>query len=157
MAVDTATHISGLNTALPAGGDNRKEADNNFRHIKTVLTTDLGTIGGPIVATHTELSYVSGVTSPIQSQLNTLTSAKGAISGQTWTGAHDYTGATVTVATPSSNAHAANKLYVDSVAFSSALPAVSTSSQDKAITNNGAIARWDDLSLTAQSFFLAQL
>ena len=42
---------------------------------------------------------------------------KGAIAGQTWTGTHDYTAATVTVATPSSNSQAANKVYVDSVAF----------------------------------------
>lgn len=154
MAVDTATHISGLNVLLPTGSDNRKEADNNFRHLKTVLVTDFPNIGGPVTATHTELNYVDGVTSAIQGQLD----EKGAIAGQTWTGTHDYTAATVTVATPSSNSQAANKVYVDSVAFSSALPAITTSTAGKVITNNGTTASWQDAPLvTAESFFLVQL
>lgn len=70
MAVDTATHISGLNVLLPTGSDNRKEADNNFRHLKTVLVTDFPNIGGPVTATHTELNYVDGVTSAIQTQID---------------------------------------------------------------------------------------
>lgn len=37
-----------------------------------------------------ELSYVKGVTSAIQTQIN----AKGAIAGQVWTGVHDFSGAT---------------------------------------------------------------
>ena len=51
------------------------------------------TIASLAVATYpslTELSYVKGVTSAIQTQLN----AKGAIAGQVWTGVHDFGGAT---------------------------------------------------------------
>lgn len=70
MAVDTATTISGLDTAKPAGGDSRTEADDNFRHIKTVLKNNLGGIAGNVTATHTELNYLVGVTSAIQTQLD---------------------------------------------------------------------------------------
>jgi hypothetical protein len=52
----------------------------------------------------TELTYVKGVTSAIQTQIDT----KGAIAGQVWTGAHDFGGATsvelVNDAAPTTNA-----------------------------------------------------
>ena len=70
MPVDSAAHIASLNAALPAGSDLRTEADNNFRHIKTVLVTDFPNIAGPVTATHTELNFVDGVTSAIQPQLD---------------------------------------------------------------------------------------
>lgn len=70
MAVDSATHIASLNAALPTGSDQIAEADNNFRHIKTVLVTDFPNIAGPVTATHTELNYVDGVTSAIQPQID---------------------------------------------------------------------------------------
>lgn len=70
MAVDTATHIGSLNAALPAGTEAAAELDNNLRHIKGVLVTDLAGITGPVTATHTELNFVDGVTSAIQTQLD---------------------------------------------------------------------------------------
>lgn len=156
MAVDSATTIAGFDLAKPAGGDPLAESDNNHRHIKTVLQACLPAIAGAVTASHTELSYVTGVTSAIQTQLDT----KGAKAGQVWTGAQDFTGATITVATQAlsdSSTKPASTAFVAGVAFSTSLPAISTSVQDKAITNNGAIARWDDLSLTAQTFFFFSL
>lgn len=44
-------------------------------------------------------------------------------SGNTFTGTHNFTGATVTVATPSANSHAVTKLYVDSSFATIASPA----------------------------------
>lgn len=98
MAVDSAAHISALDIAKPDGGvDPAAELDNNIRHIKTVLKTDFAAIAGAVTASHTELNYTVGLTSSAQTQINT----KGAHAGQTWTGPHNYTGATVTVATKS--------------------------------------------------------
>jgi hypothetical protein len=82
MAVDSATTIAGFDTAKPAGSDPRTEADNNFRHVKTVLKDCFPAIAGAVTASHTELSYVDGVTSAIQTQLD----AKAPIASPTLTG-----------------------------------------------------------------------
>ncbi len=82
MAVDSASHLASLNPSLPAGSDQLSEADDNFRHLKTVLTTDFPNIGGAVLASHTELNYVDNVTSPIQTQLD----AKAPIASPTFTG-----------------------------------------------------------------------
>lgn len=82
MPVDSAAHIASLNAALPTGSDLRTEADNNFRHIKTVLVTDFPNIAGPVTATHTELNFADGVTSAIQPQLD----AKAPLASPTFTG-----------------------------------------------------------------------
>lgn len=50
--------------------------------------------------TAAEIARLAGVTFPIQGQID----ARGVISGQVWTGAHDFTGATPT--TPPSSRHA---------------------------------------------------
>ena len=152
MPVESATYISQLNATYPDGANVKSEGDNHLRLIKTVLQGQWPSLGAAAVtATAAEHNYLVGVTSAIQTQLNT----KGAVAGQTWTGTHNFTGATVTVAEPSSGSHPVTKTYADGLAFSSALPSISSSTQDKAVTNNGTTARWDDLSLTAQSLFLA--
>ncbi|WP_457321628.1 hypothetical protein [Roseateles sp. P5_E11] len=82
MAVDSATTIAGFDTAKPAGSDPAAELDNNIRHVKTVIKTDLPNIGGPMTASHTELNYMVGVTSLVQTQLD----AKSPIASPTFTG-----------------------------------------------------------------------
>lgn len=72
--------------------------------------------------TATELGYISGVTSPIQTQINT----KGAIAGQVWTGAHDFTAGSIVAPTRATNDNSTNvatTAFVSQVAFQSALPA----------------------------------
>lgn len=102
MAVDSATTIAGFDTAKPDGGvDPAAELDNNLRHIKTVVKNAFPAVAGAVSASDVELSYVDGVTSNIQTQINT----KGAKAGQVWTGAQDFTGATVTVPTATLGAH----------------------------------------------------
>lgn len=94
----------------------------------------------PITASTTELNYSVGVTSGIQSQLNT----KGAIAGQTWTGTHDFTGATARAATlPAGTAttEIATTAHVASVAFTSALPG-QAGNAGKVVTTDGTNASW---------------
>lgn len=79
---DTAAHIGDLDTSYPQGSVSRKQADDIFRHIKTVLKTDFAYVTGPVTATHTELNYTDGVTSSIQTQLD----AKAPIASPTFTG-----------------------------------------------------------------------
>lgn len=79
---DTAAHIGDLDATYPPGGESRKTADNIFRHIKTVLKTDLAEIKGPVTASHTQLNYMAGVTANVQTQLD----AKAPIASPTFTG-----------------------------------------------------------------------
>ena len=70
MTVETVNYIADLNPALPAATDARSEGDDHIRNLKTALVSTLGALAGPVTATHTELNYVDGVTSNIQTQLD---------------------------------------------------------------------------------------
>lgn len=70
MTVETFTYIKTLNPDNPKGSDKIAEGDNHVRGIKTALTGSFPEVDGPVSATDVELSYVSGVTSPIQDQLD---------------------------------------------------------------------------------------
>lgn len=62
----------------------------------------------------TELSYLDGVTSAIQPQLGT----KSAKAGETYSGTHDFSGATaVSVPAPIAVGHAVNKAYADALSM----------------------------------------
>ena len=70
MAVDTALHIAQFDTANPTGATSRKEADDNFRHIKEVLKRDFANVTGAVTVTHTELNRLTGVSADVQGQLD---------------------------------------------------------------------------------------
>lgn len=75
-----------------------------MKQIKTALKQAFANVKGAVTATHTELNHTVGLTSAAQTQINT----KGAIAGQTWTGTHNYTGATITVPTQSGSDNSSN-------------------------------------------------
>jgi hypothetical protein len=100
----------------------------------------------------TEISYLNGVTSAIQTQFTNITGtlipAKGAITGQTWTGAHDYTGATLTASTQSagdSTTKVATTAFVMGTSFATALPS-QTGNSGKFVTTDGSTASWASVS-----------
>ena len=73
MALEDLTgtkYIDDLNSSNPAAGDNVSEGDDHIRGIKNVLKTTFPSIDGAITATDTELNYVDGVTSNVQTQLD---------------------------------------------------------------------------------------
>lgn len=72
MALETATYISGLVAANPLSTDPKSQGDDHLRMIKSTLLATFPNITGAVTATHTELSYVSGVTSGIQAQLTSI-------------------------------------------------------------------------------------
>lgn len=86
MSVETALYPPQLNTTLPAASDWVSEGDDHIRLTKTVIKTTFPNVAGAVSATHTQINYLSGVTSAIQAQID----AKGAIAGQTWTGTHVF-------------------------------------------------------------------
>lgn len=92
MTVETASYISQLDTTLPTAADLISEGDDHIRLTKTVLKTQFPNFGtSAVTATAAELNFSVGVTSGIQSQLN----ARAQKSGDTYTGTHNFTGATV--------------------------------------------------------------
>lgn len=145
MTVETASYISQLDPTFPASGDPKSEGDNHLRLVKTVLKTQFPNFGTAAMnATTTELNYMVGVTSLVQNQLNTLTSAKAAKAGDTYTGAHDFTGGTIAVPTATvgdATTKAASTAFVSATAFNAALPG-QTGNAKKFVTTDGTNASW---------------
>lgn len=73
MAVDTAAYIGSFDTTKPTASDPKAEGDDNLRHIKATVKASFPNVTGAVTPTHTELNYLAGVTSGVQTQLNTLT------------------------------------------------------------------------------------
>lgn len=89
MALETGSYISDLNTSNPQSTDSVSQADDHIRLIKSAVKTTFPNITGAVTKTH--------------SQINDLLEK----AGGTMTGNLTLSGA------PSSNLHAATKLYVD--------------------------------------------
>lgn len=88
----------------------------------------------------TELSYVDGLTGPIQAQLD----GKGDITGESYSGTHDFSVATIkvpTLPTGTNTTDAASTAFVNSTALSSALPG-QTGNAGKFVTTDGTTASW---------------
>ena len=116
MALETTTFINGLVVTNPTAADPKSQGDDHLRLIKSAIKNTFTAITGAIVATHTELNFVQGVTSAIQTQLN----SKGAIAGQIWTGIHDFTLATLAVPTATlgtNTTQVASTAFVTNTAF----------------------------------------
>jgi len=84
MGIETFEYIDDLNAANPTATDNVSEGDDHLRGLKTTLKNTFPNVTGAINATETELNYVDGVTSAIQTQLG---AKQATISGLTSTGA----------------------------------------------------------------------
>ena len=71
MTVESASYISQLDTTLPTAADIISEGDDHLRLTKTVLKTQFPNFGTTaIAASAAEVNYSVGVTSSIQTQLN---------------------------------------------------------------------------------------
>jgi len=69
MAIETFGFIDDLNAANPTATDNVSEGDDHIRGVKATLKSTFPNVAGAITPTETELNYVDGVTSSIQTQL----------------------------------------------------------------------------------------
>lgn len=76
MGLETSfNYPSDLSASNPASGDARSQGDDHLRGIKNVIKTTFPNITGAVSATQTELNYVAGVTSAIQTQIDTKITA----------------------------------------------------------------------------------
>lgn len=146
MPIESATYISQLNTANPTAADPKSEGDDQIRLVKTVLKAQFPNFtAAAVTPTVAEVNYLAGVTSGIQTQLNTLTGTFASYAlkaGETYSGAHNFTGATLTVAAPSATNSPVTKAYADALAFASALPSQSAAVAGLSVTTDGATATW---------------
>jgi hypothetical protein len=74
MALETATYINGLVSTNPASSDAPSAGDDHLRLIKATLLATFPNVTGAATPTHTQLNFVTGVTSAIQTQLDALAS-----------------------------------------------------------------------------------
>ena len=85
MALEDLTgtkYIDDLVATNPAAGDNVSEGDDHIRGIKNTIKLTFPNVNAAVNATPTELNYVDGVTSAIQTQLDAkLPLAGGAMTG----------------------------------------------------------------------------
>jgi len=75
MPVENAVNFEELDANFPSGNEVRKEGDDHVRLFKSVLKNvfpgiNANGFNAPIIATETELNYLQGLTSDIQSQLD---------------------------------------------------------------------------------------
>ena len=70
MALETFQYIDDLVATNPTATDNVSQGDDHIRGIKTTLKNTFPNVTGAITPTQTELNYVDGVTSAIQTQLD---------------------------------------------------------------------------------------
>lgn len=163
MGLESATYISDLNEAWPLGSDPKSTLDNHHRLTKAAIKTTFPNVTGAVTPTHTELNYVDGVTSAIQTQIDakfdkaggTITGdatisgtlgVTGALSGTTGAFSGAVTGTTATAGDNSTKF--ATTAYVQTTAFSSALPD-QTGNSGKFVTTNGTAASWGLVPLTS--------
>ncbi len=80
MGVEASySNINDLNTSWPLGTDVKSDGDAHLRGIKTAVKTTFANVTDAVTPTHTELNYVDGVTSSIQTQLDTKEASGAAV------------------------------------------------------------------------------
>lgn len=80
MGLEATTTIAGLVSSNPTNLDGLSQADDHMRLIKTVLKNIFPGVGGtgfniPITAKESEINFLVGVTSAVQTQLDSLSSS----------------------------------------------------------------------------------
>jgi hypothetical protein len=156
MALEDLTgtkYLDDLNASNPAAGDNVSEGDDHIRGIKNVLKLTFPNVDAAVNATPTELNYVDGVTSAIQTQLD----AK--VTNATHTG--DVTGATaltiavdaVDIAMLSATGTASSSTFLRGDNAWTAVDALPSQSghAGKYLTTNASAASWATLDTDANT------
>ncbi len=135
MALESpVNYISDLVSTNPVAADPKSEGDDHIRNIKTAIKASFPNVSGAVTPTHTELNYVDGVTSAIQTQIDT----KAPIASPTFTG----TPSGPTAATGTSSTQLATTEFVANTSFTTNLPA-QTGNSGKRLKTNGTNASWD--------------
>lgn len=79
MGLETVTYISDLVATNPLSSDPKSQGDDHIRAVKAAILATFPSVTGAVTATHTELNYVDGVTSNVQTQLDARAKIAGAV------------------------------------------------------------------------------
>jgi len=162
MALEDLTgtkYLDDLVATNPAAGDDVSEGDDHIRGIKNVLKTTFPSIDGAITATDTELNYVDGVTSAIQTQIDAKTTNathSGEVTGATALTIADNVvdEANLKVSNAPTNGYFLSAQSGDTGGMTwaevDALPS-QTSNSGKYLTTNGSAASWAVLDTDANT------
>jgi len=156
MALEDLTgtkYIDDLNSANPAAGDNVSEGDDHIRGIKNVLKTTFPNIDGAINATDTELNYVDGVTSSIQTQLDAKVSNATHTGDVTGSGALTIAAGAVDIAMMSATGTASSSTFLRGDNAWTAVDALPSQSghAGKYLTTDASSASWATLDTDANT------
>lgn len=136
MALPALAPPGSLDVAQPLGSQSISEGDDWIRYVQNVLKTYFPGITGIVTPTHTELNYVDGVTSLIQTQLDAK-ATMAQLDSVTATGALPLTLVTATtVAATEGNHYALTNVGLSTVT----LPAAPTAGGTVRVTPVNALA-----------------
>ena len=156
MALEDLTgtkYIDDLVATNPAAGDNVSEGDDHIRGIKNVLKTTFPSIDGAITATDTELNYVDGVTSAIQTQLDAKVSNATHTGDVTGSGALTIAAGAVDIAMMSATGTASSSTFLRGDNAWTAVDALPSQSghAGKYLTTDASSASWATLDTDANT------
>lgn len=136
MGLETGTYIDSLVATNPTSGDVKSEGDDHLRLIKSTIKATFAGVTGAVTPTHTELNFVDGVTSAIQTQMD----LKAPLNSPTLTG----TPLAPTAAADTNTTQVATTAFVTAAFIAGAYPTVSGNS-GKFLTNDGTLTAWEDI------------
>ena len=156
MALEDLTgtkYLDDLNSSNPAAGDNDSEGDDHIRGIKNVLKLTFPNIDAAVNATPTELNYVDGVTSAIQTQLDAKVSNATHTGDVTGSGALTIAAGAVDIAMLSATGTASNSTFLRGDNAWSTVDALPSQSghAGKYLTTNATTASWATLDTDANT------
>jgi hypothetical protein len=183
VALETGVYISDLVVTNPLNGDQKAQGAGHLRLLKATIKTTFPNVTGAVNPTQTELNYVVGTTSAIQTQIaNEIARATAAEALKANTASPTFTGSVVipagaTIAgfaplaspvltgTPTAptalagtnSTQLATTAFVNTTSFSAALP-LQTGNAGKFVTTDGTNASWVSPAVTlgANTFTGAQ-
>ena len=156
MALEDLTgtkYLDDLNSSNPAAGDNVSEGDDHIRGIKNVLKLTFPNIDAAVNATPTELNYVDGVTSAIQTQLDAKVSNATHTGDVTGSGALTIAAGAVDIAMLSATGTASNSTFLRGDNAWTAVDALPSQSghAGKYLTTDATNASWATLDTDANT------
>ena len=156
MALEDLTgtkYLDDLNSSNPAAGDNVSEGDDHIRGIKNVLKLTFPNIDAAVNATPTELNYVDGVTSAIQTQLDAKVSNATHTGDVTGSGALTIAAGAVDIAMMSATGTASSSTFLRGDNAWTAVDALPSQSghAGKYLTTDASTASWATLDTDANT------
>lgn len=135
MALETGTYISDLVSTNPTSSDGKNQGDDHIRLLKSTIKATFPNVSNVVLPTHTELNYVDGVTSAIQTQLD----AKAPLASPSFTG----TPTVPTASVGTTGTQAASLDFVIATSLAGTLPG-QTGNSGKFLSTDGTNGFWQN-------------